>query len=148
MPSFKAPINLVMSARNRSAGVRIPMYSSNPKAKRLEFRCPDPSCNGYLLFTAMMMALIDGVKNKIDPGKPLDRDIYEMSPAELDGFPKAPSSLQESLATLQANHAFLTTSNVFTDDLIKTWIAYKTEHEVAQMKKRPHPYEFHLYYDN
>ena len=96
----------------------------------------------------MMMAMIDGIKNKIDPGKPLDRDIYEMTPEELDEFPKAPGSLDESLAALQADHAFLTAGGVFTDDLIETWIDYKTEHEVAPLKNRPHPYEFHLYYDN
>jgi glutamine synthetase len=148
VPGFEAPVNLVMSARNRSAAVRIPMYSSNPKAKRLEFRCPDPSTNGYLTFTAMMMALVDGVKNKIDPGTTLDRDIYEMSAKELDEFPKAPGSLDEALAALHADHAFLTAGGVFTDDLIETWIDYKREHEVAPLKNRPHPYEFQLYYDN
>jgi len=148
VPGFEAPVNLVMSARNRSAAVRIPMYSSNPKAKRLEFRCPDPSCNGYLMFTAMMMALIDGVKNGIDPGATLDRDIYEMDERELDAFPKAPGSLEESLAALHADHEFLTAGGVFTDDLIETWIAYKRKHEVAPLKNRPHPYEFQLYYDN
>ena len=148
VPGFEAPVNLVMSARNRSAAVRIPMYSSNPKAKRLEFRCPDPSTNGYLTFTAMMMALIDGMKNKIDPGTTLDRDIYEMSAKELDEFPKAPGSLDEALAALHADHAFLTAGGVFTDDLIETWIDYKREHEVAPLKNRPHPYEFQLYYDN
>jgi glutamine synthetase len=148
VPGFEAPVNLVLSARNRSAAVRIPMYSSNPKAKRLEFRCPDPSCNAYLLFTAMLMALLDGVKNKIDPGEPLDRDIYEMTPDELKAFPHTPASLEQALAALEADHEFLTRGGVFTDDLISTWIDYKKEHEVSELRKRPHPYEFQLYYDS
>jgi glutamine synthetase len=148
VPGFEAPVNLVMSARNRSAAVRIPMYSASPKAKRLEFRCPDPSCNSYLLFTGMMMALIDGVENKIDPGPPLDRDIYEMTPDELAAFPHTPGSLEQALAALEADHAFLTKGGVFTDDLISTWIEYKKQNEVWELRKRPHPYEFQLYYDS
>jgi glutamine synthetase len=148
VPGFEAPVNLVMSARNRSAAVRIPMYSNSPKSKRLEFRCPDPSCNGYLMFTAMLMALLDGIQKGTDPGRTLDRDIYDMTEHELDEFPKAPTSLEQSLAALEADHDFLTAGGVFTDDLIETWIAYKKENEVAPLRTRPHPYEFHLYYDN
>lgn len=148
VPGFEAPVNLAVSQRNRSASVRIPMYSSNPKAKRMEFRCPDPSCNPYLTFSAILMAAIDGIQNKIDPGEPLDRDIYEMTPEELAGTRKTPGSLPESLAALESDHAFLTKGGVFTDDLIQTWIAYKTEHEIDPLRMRPHPYEFHLYYDS
>jgi glutamine synthetase len=148
VPGFEAPVNLAMSARNRSAAVRIPMYSTSPKAKRIEFRCPDPSCNSYLMFSAMLMAMIDGIKNKIDPGQPLDRDIYEMTEEELEGTPKTPASLEEALAALASDHDFLTSGHVFTDDLIQTWIEYKTENEVEPLRLRPHPYEFHLYYDN
>ncbi len=148
VPGFEAPINLCMSQRNRSAAVRIPMYSSNPKSKRLEFRCPDPSCNGYLMFTAMMMAVIDGIENKFDPGKPLDRDIYEMTPDELAGTEKTPASLYQALDALEQDHEFLTKGNVFTDDLIETWIAYKRKEEIIALKLRPHPHEFQLYYDS
>jgi glutamine synthetase len=148
VPGFEAPVNLVMSARNRSAGVRIPMYSSNPKAKRLEFRCPDPTCNGYLAWTAMLMAAIDGINNKIDPGEPLDRDIYEMTPQELAKYPKTPGSLAEAVDALEVDHKFLTARDVFTDDLIETWINYKRENELDELALRPHPYEFHLYYDS
>jgi glutamine synthetase len=148
VPGYEAPINLVMSARNRSAAVRIPMYSSSPKAKRLEFRCPDPSCNGYLLFAAMLMAVLDGIQNEIDPGQPLDRDIYHMTAAELEGTRKTPGDLAEALAALEVDHDFLTQGGVFTDDLIETWIAYKRENEIKPMSLRPHPYEFALYYDN
>jgi len=148
VPGFEAPVNLAMSARNRSAAVRIPMYSASPKAKRIEFRCPDPSCNGYLMFSAMMMAMIDGIKKKLDPGAPLDRDIYEMTAAELEGTAKTPATLEEALDALSADHAFLTQGKVFTDDLIQTWVEYKMENEVEPLRLRPHPYEFHLYYDN
>jgi glutamine synthetase len=148
VPGFEAPTNLAMSARNRSAAVRIPMYSSSPKAKRIEFRCPDPSCNGYLMFSAMLMAMIDGIKNKMDPGEPLDRDIYEMTQEELVNTPNTPASLEQALNALRDDHEFLTRGGVFTDDLIETWIAYKTENEVEPLRLRPHPYEFHLYYDN
>jgi glutamine synthetase len=141
-------VNLVMSARNRSAAVRIPMYSSSPKAKRFEFRCPDPTANGYLAWSAMLMACIDGIKNKIDPGKPLDRDIYEMSKEELADVPHVPGSLGESLAALETDHKFLTEGGVFTDDVIETWISYKKEYELDEMALRPHPYEFELYYDS
>ncbi|MBN1781086.1 type I glutamate--ammonia ligase [bacterium] len=148
VPGFEAPVNLVLSARNRSAAVRIPMYSSSPKAKRFEFRCPDPSANGYLAWSAMLMACLDGIKNKIDPGKSLDQDIYEMSAKELENVPHVPGSLAESLAALEKDHKFLTEGGVFTDDLIETWIAYKTEFELGPMSLRPHPFEFQLYYDS
>ncbi|MBE3123584.1 MAG: type I glutamate--ammonia ligase [Planctomycetes bacterium] len=148
VPGFEAPVNLVMSARNRSAGIRIPMYSSKPKAKRLEFRCPDPSANGYVAWTAMLMAAMDGIQNKIDPGEPLDRDIYEMTPAELGAYPKTPGSLEEAINALEADHAFLTHGDVFTEDVIETWIEWKREHEIKEMALRPHPHEFHLYYDS
>ena len=147
VPGFEAPVNLVMSKRNRSAGVRIPMYSEKPKTKRLEFRCPDPTCNGYLTWTAMLMAALDGIQNKIDPGQPLDRDIYEMTPEELTKYPKTPGSLAEALDALEKDHKFLTASNVFTDDLIETWIKWKREKEIDEIALRPHPHEFHLYYD-
>jgi len=148
VPGFEAPVNLVMSARNRSAGVRIPMYSDNPKAKRLEFRCPDPTANGYVAWTAMLMAALDGIQNTIDPGEPLDRDIYEMTPEELAAYPKTPGSLEEAIDALEADHAFLTAGDVFTDDLIHGWIEWKRENELNEMALRPHPYEFHLYYDS
>jgi len=148
VPGFEAPVNLAMSKRNRSASVRIPMYSDSPKAKRLEFRCPDPSSNGYLMFSAMLMALLDGIENQIDPGDPLDRDIYDMSQEELDQTNKTPASLDEALADLADDHAFLTKGDVFTDDLIETWISYKTENEVEELRLRPHPHEFSLYYDS
>ena len=148
VPGFEAPVNLAMSQGNRSASVRIPMYSASPKAKRLEFRCPDPSANGYLMFSAMLMAVLDGIENKIDPGEPLDRDIYDMTPEELAGYAHTPGSLPEALDALREDHGFLIKGDVFTDDLIDTWIAYKIENEVEPLRLRPHPYEFHLYYDN
>jgi glutamine synthetase len=148
VPGFEAPVNLAMSARNRSAAVRIPMYSQSPKAKRIEFRCPDPSSNGYLMFSAMLMAMLDGIEHSVDPGEPLDRDIYEMTAAELAETPHTPASLEEALDALDRDHAFLLKGDVFTDDLIRTWIDYKTANEVNELKLRPHPYEFYLYYDN
>ena len=148
VPGFEAPVNLVMSARNRSAGVRIPMYSPNPKAKRLEFRCPDPTANGYLAWTAMLMAAIDGIQNKTNPGEPLDRDIYEMTPEELAKYPKTPGSLAEAIDALEKDHKFLLAGDVFTSDVIETWIKWKREKELDEMALRPHPYEFHLYYDS
>ncbi len=147
VPGFEAPVTLAMSQRNRSASVRIPMYSNNPKAKRAEFRCPDPSCNGYIMFTAMMMAMIDGIQNKIDPGDPLDRDIYDMTPEELADTNTTPASLGEALVALEQDHEFLTKGDVFTDDLIDTWISWKREEELDQLRLRPHPYEFDLYYN-
>jgi glutamine synthetase len=147
VPGFEAPVNLAYSQRNRSAAIRIPMYSQSPKAKRLEFRCPDPSCNPYLSFSAILMAMIDGIQNKIDPGEPLDKDIYDLEPEELAKVPKAPGSLDESLAALKKDHEFLLRGEVFTKDVIETWIDYKTKNEVQAMQLRPHPYEFCLYYD-
>jgi glutamine synthetase len=147
VPGFEAPVNLAYSSRNRSASVRIPMYSASPKAKRIEFRTPDPSCNGYLAFSAMLMAALDGIENKIDPGEPLDKDIYGLSPEELAEVPSAPGSLDEALAALAEDHDFLLKGDVFTQDVIDTWIEYKTENEVNDVKLRPHPHEFFLYYD-
>jgi glutamine synthetase len=147
VPGFEAPVNLVMSKRNRSAGIRIPMYSDSPKAKRLEFRCPDPTCNGYLTWTAMLMAAIDGIQNKIDPGEPLDRDIYEMTPEELNKYPKTPGSLGEAIDALEKDYQFLTAGDVFTDDLVEMWIKWKRENELNELALRPHPHEFNLYYD-
>jgi glutamine synthetase len=147
VPGFEAPVNLCMSARNRSAGCRIPMYSPNPKAKRVEFRCPDPSCNGYLAWSSLLMAALDGVENEIDPGEPLDRDIYEMTPEELANTRKTPGSLAEAIDALEQDHDFLTRGNVFTDDLVEGWISWKREMEIGPMRLRPVPYEFDLYYD-
>jgi glutamine synthetase len=147
VPGYEAPVNLAYSQRNRSAACRIPMYSSSPKAKRVEFRCPDPSCNPYLSFSAILMAAIDGIQNKIHPGEPLDKDIYDMPPEELAEVPKAPGSLEESLLALKNDHEFLLRGDVFTSDVISTWINYKLKHEVDAMRLRPHPYEFCLYYD-
>jgi len=148
VPGFEAPVNLVMSARNRSAAVRIPMYSNNPKAKRFEFRCPDPTANGYLAWTAMLMACLDGINNKINPGKALDRDIYEMTEKELADVPHVPGNLAESLEALSKDYKFLTEGGVFTDDLIENWIEYKKEFELDPLSLRPHPFEFQLYYDS
>jgi len=144
VPGFEAPVNLAYSQQNRSAAIRIPMYSQSPKSKRIEFRCPDPSCNPYLSFAAILMAAIDGVQNKIDPGEPLDKDIYDLEPEELKDVPKTPGSLDEAL---RADHEFLLRGDVFTPDVIDTWIWYKKVHEVQAMQLRPHPYEFCLYYD-
>ncbi|OQY59299.1 MAG: type I glutamate--ammonia ligase [Desulfobacteraceae bacterium 4572_88] len=147
IPGFEAPVNLAYSSRNRSAAVRIPMYSASPKAKRIEFRTPDPSCNGYLAFSALLMAVLDGIENKIDPGDPLDKDIYSLPPEELANVPSAPGSLEESLAALEADHEFLLKGDVFTKDVIEKWVEYKIENEVNAVKLRPHPHEFFLYYD-
>jgi len=148
VPGFEAPVNLAYSARNRSAACRIPMYSPSPKAKRIEFRCPDPSCNGYLAFSALMMAALDGIQNKMHPGEPLDRDIYEMTKAELASTKKTPGSLEEAVNALKADHEFLMKGGVFTQDLIDAWITWKEEKELDEMHLRPHPHEFHLYYDS
>ena len=148
VPGFEAPVNLCLSARNRSASCRIPMYSPSPKAKRVEFRCPDPSCNPYLTFAAIMMAALDGIKNHTDPGKPLERDIYEMTAEELATTRKTPGSLEEAIAALEKDHAFLLDGGVFTEDLIEAWVTWKKEKELNPMHLRPHPYEFHLYYDS
>jgi glutamine synthetase len=147
VPGFEAPVNLAYSSRNRSAAVRIPMYSPSAKAKRMEFRCPDPSCNPYLAFSAMLMAVIDGIQNKIDPGDPLDKDIYDLPPEELAAVPHTPGSLDASLKALSEDHDFLLRGDVFTSDVIETWISYKMENEVQAIALRPHPWEFALYYD-
>jgi len=140
-------VNLAYSSRNRSAGVRIPMYSPSPKLKRMEVRFPDPTCNGYLAFSALLMAALDGIENRIDPGEPLDRDIYAMSPEELRNVPSTPGSLEEALGALEKDHEFLLKGDVFTEDVIETWIEYKRLHEVDPVRMRPHPHEFKLYFD-
>lgn len=147
VPGYEAPVNLVYSQRNRSASVRIPLYSQSPKAKRLEFRCPDPSCNPYLAFSAMLMAGLDGIQNRIEPPSPVDKDLYDLPPEELARVPQVPGSLDEALDALEADQDFLKAGGVFTDDLIETWISYKRENEIDPMRLRPHPWEFHLYYD-
>jgi glutamine synthetase len=147
VPGYEAPVNLAYSSRNRSAGIRIPMYSASPKLKRLEVRFPDPSCNGYLAFSALLMAALDGIENRIDPGQPLDRDIYSMSPEELAKVPSTPGSLEASLKALEKDHEFLLKGDVFTEDVIETWIEYKTLNEVDAIRMRPHPQEFKLYFD-
>ena len=147
VPGFEAPVNLAYSQGNRSASIRIPLTGTNPKAKRLEFRCPDATCNPYLAFAAMLCAGIDGIKNKIKPGDPLDVDIYDLSPEELAKVPSTPGSLLEALESLKADNEFLTTGGVFTEDFIDNWIEYKLDNEVNPMRLRPHPYEYSLYYD-
>lgn len=147
VPGYEAPVNLAYSQGNRSASVRIPLTGDNPKAKRLEFRCPDATSNPYLAFAAMLCAGIDGIKNKIHPGEPLDRNIYELSPEELAKIPSTPGSLELALEALENDHAFLTETGVFSEDFIQNWIDYKLANEVKQMQLRPHPYEFFLYYD-
>lgn len=147
VPGFEAPVNLAYSARNRSAAVRIPMFSASPKAKRLEFRPPDPSCNPYLTFAALLMAGLDGVQNRIDPGEPLDKDIYDLSPEELKDVPSLPGSLEEALDALENDNEFLLKGDVFTADMIKRWIKYKRDNEVNKLRLRPHPMEFAMYYD-
>jgi glutamine synthetase len=147
VPGFEAPVNLAYSRRNRSAAVRIPMYFSSAKAKRLEFRCPDPSCNPYLAFSAMMMAALDGIINKINPGEPLDKDIYDLPPEEASKVPQTPGSLAEALKALELDHDYLLKGDVFTQDVIETWIDYKMSNEVMELALRPHPWEFALYYD-
>lgn len=146
VPGFEAPVNLVYSQRNRSAACRIPMYSENPKAKRIEFRCPDPSCNPYLAFSAMLMAGLDGIKNKIDPGAPADFDLFE-DHERAASVKQVPGSLPEALAALEADSAFLLEGGVFTQDLIDTHIAFKRSREIDPLRLRPHPYEFYLYYE-
>jgi glutamine synthetase len=147
VPGYEAPVNLVYSQRNRSAACRIPLYSKSPKAKRVEFRCPDPSANPYLAFSAILMAGLDGVTNKIEPPDPVDKDLYDLPPEELAQVPQVPGSLEESLAALESDNAFLKAGGVFTDDLIETWVDYKRIHEIDPVRLRPHPWEFMLYYD-
>jgi glutamine synthetase len=147
VPGFEAPVNLAYSRRNRSAAIRIPTYSDSPKAKRIEVRFPDPTCNGYVAFAAMLMAGLDGIERKLDPGQPLDKDIYSLSKAELAEVPSMPALLEISLDNLERDHDFLLKGDVFTEGVIETWIGYKREREVDQMRLRPHPWEFALYYD-
>src|SRR6202049_70868 len=147
VPGFEAPVNLAYSRRNRSAACRIPMYSVAPKAKRVEFRPPDPSCNPYMAFAAMLMAGLDGIENKMDPGQPLDKDIYELDPEALSNIPSMPGSLEDALDALQRDHAFLLKGDVFTEELLRTYVDYKRSKEVDAIRLRPHPYEFALYYD-
>ena len=147
VPGFEAPVNLAYSQGNRSASIRIPLSGTNPKAKRLEFRCPDATANPYLAFAAMLCAGIDGIKNQIDPGEPLDVDIYDLTPEELAKIPSTPGSLEAALEALEKDHGFLTNTGVFTTDFIESWIEYKLANEVNPMRLRPHPYEFSLYYD-
>ncbi len=147
VPGYEAPINLVYSQRNRSASIRIPLYSKSTKAKRIEYRCPDSSCNPYLAFPAMLLAGLDGIKNKIDPGEPIDKDIYELEPEEKAKIKSTPGSLGEVLDALKKDHDYLLAGDVFTEELIDTWINYKKKNEMDAIALRPHPYEFHLYFD-
>ncbi len=147
VPGYEAPVNLVYSARNRSAAARIPVYTAQPKAKRIEFRPPDPSCNPYLAFPAMLLAGLDGIENKIDPGDPLDKNTYELSPEEAANLKTVPGSLEESLRALEEDHDFLLTGGVFTPDVIDVWLEYKREVEIDPVRLRPHPWEFYLYFD-
>ncbi|RSM60087.1 type I glutamate--ammonia ligase [Kibdelosporangium aridum] len=147
VPGFEAPVSLVYSQRNRSACVRIPVTGNNPKAKRIEFRCPDSSGNPYLAFSAMVMAGLDGIKNKIEPPAPIDKDLYELPPEEAKNVKQVPADLGTVLDTLEADHEFLLEGGVFTPDVIETWIAFKRENEIDPLRLRPHPYEFALYYD-
>jgi len=147
VPGFEAPVNLVYSARNRSACIRIPLSGDNPKAKRLEFRCPDSSGNPYLAFAAMMMAGLDGIKNKIEPPAPIDKDLYELPPEEAKDIPQVPASLEAVINRLEEDHDYLLEGGVFTPDLIETWIDLKRTNEIDPLRLRPHPYEFALYYD-
>ncbi len=146
-PGFEAPTLLAYSSRNRSAGIRIPMYSPNPKAKRIEVRFPDPSSNMYLAFSAMLMAGLDGIQNKIHPGEPMDKNLYDLEPEEAANIPTLPASLEEALNSLEDDHQFLLKGGVFTEDLVEAWITYKRENEVDQVRVRPHPHEFFMYYD-
>jgi len=147
VPGYEAPVNLAYSSRNRSASCRIPTYSQSPKAKRVEVRYPDPACNPYLAFAAMLMAGIDGVINKIHPGDPLDKNIYALTPEEAKGVPTMPGSLDEAVRELEADHDFLLQGGVFSKDLIESWISYKRENDIDPMRMRPHPHEFELYFD-
>jgi glutamine synthetase len=147
VPGFEAPVHLAYSQRNRSAACRIPMINNTPSAKRVEFRCPDPSCNPYLAFSAMLMAVIDGVQNKISPGDPLDCDIYSLDEEASATIARTPESLSQALDALAADHEYLLRDDVFTPDVIDTWIQTKRDHEVRPMQTRPHPHEFNLYYD-
>ncbi len=147
VPGYEAPTSLVYSSRNRSSAIRVPVYQDNPKTKRIEFRCPDSSSNPYLAFAAMTMAAIDGIKNQIDPGPPVDRDFHELDPAEQKALPTTPGSLNDALDALESDHAYLLEGGVFTEEVVRYWIQYKRENEVMAMRARPHPYEFCMYFD-
>ncbi len=147
VPGYEAPVNLVYSARNRSAAARIPVYTAQPKAKRIEFRPPDPSCNAYLAFSAMLMAGLDGIEKQIDPGDPLDKNTYELSPEEESNLKTVPGSLEDSLKALEEDQDFLMKGGVFTPDVIDIWLEYKRDVEIDAVRLRPHPYEFYLYFD-
>lgn len=147
VPGYEAPVNLAYSQRNRSASIRIPMYSPSPGAKRAEFRCPDPTANVYLAFSAMLMAGLDGIQNRLDPGEPLDKNLYDLEPEELAQVPQTPGSLEEALAALEQDHDFLLQGEVFNTDLIEAWIDYKSRNEVDALRLRPHPHEFKMYFD-
>ncbi|HEV8025163.1 MAG TPA: type I glutamate--ammonia ligase, partial [Candidatus Nanopelagicales bacterium] len=147
VPGFEAPVNLVYSARNRSAAVRIPVTGNSPKAKRIEFRVPDPSSNPYLAFSALVMAGLDGIKNKTEPIAPVDKDLYELPPDELANIPTVPDSLGGVLDALEGDNEFLQAGGVFPADLIETWIDYKRSNEIDPIRLRPHPHEFEMYYD-
>lgn len=147
VPGFEAPVNLVYSARNRSACIRIPVTGSSPKSKRIEYRVPDPSANPYLAFSALLMAGLDGIKNRIEPAEPIDKDLYELPPEEHANIAQLPASFEEALKALEEDHDFLTEGDVFTEDLIQTWISYKWDNEIAPLRQRPHPHEFELYFD-
>jgi glutamine synthetase len=146
VPGFEAPVRLAYSARNRSASIRIPMYSQNPKTKRIEIRFPDPTTNPYLAFAAILMAAIDGIENKLNPGEPFDKDIYSLPPEELQNIPQLPGSLEESLKALEEDYEFLLKGGVFTEEFIQMWIESKKE-EINKMRFTPHPLEFELYFD-
>ena len=146
-PGFEAPVLLAYSSRNRSAGIRIPMYSPSPKAKRIEVRFPDPSANMYLAFSAMLMAGLDGIQNKIEPGEAMDKNLYDLEPEELSGIPTLPSSLEQALNCLENDHQFLLKGGVFSEDLVQAWIGYKRANEVDAIRVRPHPHEFTMYFD-
>jgi glutamine synthetase len=147
VPGFDAPVNLTYSFRNRSAAIRIPVHTSSVETKRFEYRCPDPTCNPYLAMSAVLMAALDGIQHRLDPGQPLDKDIYDLTPEELAEHEKVPASLAESLQALRNDHGFLLRGDVFTEDVIDTWIWYKETHEVNALRERPHPWEFAMYYD-
>ncbi len=147
VPGYEAPVNIAYSQRNRSACVRIPVYSKSEKAKRVEFRTPDPSCNPYLAFSALLMAGLDGIQNRIHPGDPLDKDLYDLEPEELDDIESTPISLGDALDALEDDHEYLLKGDVFTEDVLDVWIDYKRENEVDAINMRPHPYEFYLYHD-
>jgi glutamine synthetase len=147
VPGFEAPVNLGYSQRNRSAACRIPMYSADPKTKRVEFRSPDPAANPYLAFAAMLMAGLDGIEHLIKPGDPIDKNLYDLPPEQIAEVPKAPGTLDEALDALEGDHQFLLAGNVFTEDVIETYLSYKRLREIDEIRLRPHPYEFFLYYD-